>query len=102
MSYAFVKDVAATWERYQRFAEAISPTPPGLIVHVAGPTDEGYRIIEVWESREAWLRFSGEALGATVADEADLPWPPSIRELVPAHLVCRAGLAAEETARRTR
>jgi hypothetical protein len=29
----------------------------GLILHLAGRTDEGFRIIDVWESREARERF---------------------------------------------
>ena len=31
-------------------------SPDGLILHVAGPTDEGFRTIEIWETREAWER----------------------------------------------
>ena len=88
MSYAFVKDVAASWERYRSFADAISSPPRGLILHAAGPTDEGYRIIEVWESRQAWLRFRQDALGEATADDDALPSAPSFRDLEPAHLVC--------------
>jgi len=64
MSYVVVKDVAASWEQYQRFAKALAgPAPAGLIVHAAGPTDEGFRIVGVWESEEAWQRFA-DALGS--------------------------------------
>ncbi len=57
MSYAFVQDIAATWEQYEHFAAAIAARPGGLVIHVAGPTDEGFRIIGVWESEAAWERF---------------------------------------------
>ena len=62
MPYAFVQDVAASWEQYERLAGAlIEPAPAGLVLHVAGPTDEGFRIIAVWESEEAWQRLPGRA-----------------------------------------
>ena len=58
MPYAFVEDIAASWERYERFAAAFDgPSPDGLLLHAAGPTDEGFRIIGVWESEAAWDRF---------------------------------------------
>jgi hypothetical protein len=34
----------------------------GLIVHTAGFTGKGFRIFEVWESREAFERFVEERL----------------------------------------
>src|SRR4029079_3098718 len=57
MPYAFVNDVAASWEHYQRFERAFEGAiPDGLVLHAAGPTDEGFRIIAVWESEDAWER----------------------------------------------
>lgn len=85
MSYAFVEDFAASWERYARFAAALEGLPPrGLILHVAGPTDEGFRVISVWESEEAWARFAAERLGAE-PDEAVIA--PVFRALRPEHIV---------------
>ena len=80
MSYALVEDVAASWESYERFAAGIGRSQPdGLILHAAGRTDEGFRIIEVWESEEAWRRF---------ADGLDRPNAQRfVRELQPTHLV---------------
>ena len=86
MSYAFVQDVAASWQQYERFASAISLRPEGLILHVAGPTDEGFRIIGIWESESAWKRFEGEHL----LDRAPAgpPSPPAtFRALHPEHVV---------------
>lgn len=84
MPYVVVEDVAASWEQYQRFADALAgPAPTGLIVHAAGPTDEGFRIVAVWESEAAWQGFA-ERVGS--ADE----WPAEYevrRVLRPAHVV---------------
>lgn len=86
MTYAFVNDVAASWEHYQRFADALDgPAPDGLVLHAAGPTDEGFRIIEVWETEGAWERFRAERLGAAL--ETDAHVPPVFRALRPAHVV---------------
>ena len=58
MPYAVVQDVPASWDHYAQLAAVLgNPGPDGLILHVAGPTDEGYRTIEVWETRDAWRRF---------------------------------------------
>lgn len=84
MSYVVVEDVAASWERYERFAAALAgPAPAGLIVHAAGPTDEGFRIVGVWESEEAWLRFS-DLVGL---EEGSSEPPQVLRALRPAHIV---------------
>jgi hypothetical protein len=34
---------------------------PGLLVHVAGETPNGFRVVDVWESEEAFAKF-GAAL----------------------------------------
>ena len=36
--------------------------PEGQVSHIAGPTPEGFRVIDVWESREAFERFEHEVL----------------------------------------
>jgi hypothetical protein len=57
--FAVVDDVAASWERYAHFAARLEGVPPeGLILHAAGRTDEGFRIVEIWESEEAWRSFA--------------------------------------------
>lgn len=67
MTYAYVQDVAEDWENYARVAAALGDgVPEGLIVHAAGPTDWGFRIIDVWESRDAWERFRNERLRPAV------------------------------------
>ncbi len=92
MPYAFVEDIAASWEQYGRFAAAFDgPTPEGLILHAAGPTEEGFRIIGVWESEDAWRRFREERLDP---DAEVAQTPPTFRALSATHLV-RPGVRSE-------
>ncbi len=86
MTYAVVEDVPATWERYAAYAAALAgeTTPPGLVVSAAGPTDEGFRIIALWESEEAWNTFRA----SRPTDAALLP-APVVRTLQLAHVVRR-------------
>ena len=68
MTYAFVQDIASSWDRYEHLRAALTgPPPDGLILHLAGPTDEGFRIIGVWESERAWRRFQRENLQPALA-----------------------------------
>jgi hypothetical protein len=86
MSYAFVEDVAASWESYEGFAARLERSlPAGLILHAAGRTDEGIRIIEVWESEEAWSAFA-EAVDRP-EDDRFAAAPRYLRDLRPTHLV---------------
>ena len=84
MSYVVVEDVAASWEQYEPFADALAgPAPIGLIVHAAGPTDEGFRVVGVWESEDAWRRFAKELrhMGGSLSP------PQTVRALLPAHVI---------------
>jgi hypothetical protein len=98
VAYAFVQDIASTWEQYDRFtASLVEPVPIGLILHVAGPTDEGFRIINVWESEEAWQRFQTERLAPAIAALGGPARPePSFRDLHPSHVVL-GGISASRS-----
>jgi heme-degrading monooxygenase HmoA len=52
----------------------------GLLVHAAGQTEEGFCVVDVWESEEAVERFR-EAI-APIAAEVGIEEPP---EFFPAH-----------------
>lgn len=43
-------------------AEVTHGIPEGCIVHIMSPTDDGYRVTEVWESEEHWQRFRNDIL----------------------------------------
>ena len=89
MSHAIVQDVAASWVEYERVARGlVDPAPVGLILHVAGPTNEGVRTIDVWETQEAWQRFRDERLAPAIDALGGAARPePSLRELRPLQLV---------------
>jgi hypothetical protein len=79
MTYAVVHDVPASWEHYEPLGAALAnPVPGGLLLHVAGPTDEGFRVIDIWASREDWERFRARrpddvaALAPTVCRELNV------------------------------
>lgn len=68
MPWAFVQDTPdATLDEYDRVtAELGDEAPEGLIVHVAGPHGSGFRIMDVWESEEAFMRFRDQRLGPAI------------------------------------
>ena len=60
-------------------ADVESPSPEGFIAHLAGPTDNGWRVVDVWESEEAAGAFYGsERFQSMLADGPPIeqqPWP---------------------------
>lgn len=99
MPYAVVQDVPASWEQYEELAaHLLERIPDGLIYHVAGPTDEGYRTIEVWETKAAWERFRGLCEAAC----RSMLWAaPVLRELTAATAICGSALAGPAPPTRT-
>jgi hypothetical protein len=68
MAYAFVQDIASSWEQYERVAAGLTKSAPsGLILYLAGPTDEGFRIIALCETEAAFKRFQTERLQPAIA-----------------------------------
>jgi heme-degrading monooxygenase HmoA len=67
----------ATAEMYeqvmQRVAQSGEVPPPGAIFQVAGPAESGWRVISVWESREAFERFVEERLRPAWAEAGISP-----------------------------
>jgi hypothetical protein len=64
MAYAFVQTLKGMEDAdYDRIkAELGDDVPDGLILHVAGPVEGGYRYLDVWESKEQWAHFHDELL----------------------------------------
>jgi hypothetical protein len=83
-TYAVVQDVPASWDAYLEAVGKLGDwVPDGLLVHVAGPTDEGVRLIDIWESQIAWQNFRSERLGGA-AESSTLR--TTVRDLVVRHL----------------
>ncbi|MEN3279108.1 MAG: hypothetical protein V7607_248 [Solirubrobacteraceae bacterium] len=52
----------ANYDALSERLQAQDEPPAGLLVHTAGFTGHGFRIFEVWESREDYERFFSERL----------------------------------------
>ncbi len=62
--------------------------PEGLIFHAAGPVEQGWGVIDFWESRGAFDRFVQSQLMPTAQElgERAFPSPPDIREFPVHHI----------------
>jgi hypothetical protein len=63
----------ATLDQYDQIMQkmGLTPggaTPPGAISHWAAQTDEGLRVVDVWESQEAYDQFAAEQIGPYSAE----------------------------------
>lgn len=80
---AVVYDIAASWQDYHLIRGAGLEDPvPGLILHAAGPTQDGFRTIDVWASEQAWQAYRPRL--RNVFDH--LAEPPVVREMRIGHL----------------
>jgi hypothetical protein len=72
----------ATQERYDSVLDRLGmekgaeDLPQGLIFHVAGPTDKGFQVIDVWESRADFDRFVAQKLGPAIRATGLVPTTP--------------------------
>ncbi len=73
MAIAFLLEfVGVTSDQYDRVIERLElggKMAAGGRFHIAGPTDDGWRVVDVWESQEDFDRFSGEKLTAALEAE---------------------------------
>jgi hypothetical protein len=60
--------------------------PDGCELHIAGPVEQGWRVITVWESPEAFDRFREEKLLPALREVAGEEGPPPVEpEVTPVH-----------------
>jgi hypothetical protein len=73
--YGVMQDMPGVSEAEYRLVERnLGPDrPPGLVAHVSGPVEGGWRVINVWESEDACQRFVSERLmrAAGIAAQSD-------------------------------
>ncbi len=83
MAIAVLFEADGTWEQYEKalgkLDEAGWGTPEGRLYHVAGPTDNGFRVVDVWDSSETLEEF-GRVLVPIVQEVGFTPpelqvWP---------------------------
>ena len=48
----------------------------GILFHAAGPTEDGFRVVDVWESEQAFARF-GDVIGPLI-QEVGFPGEPRL------------------------
>ena len=78
MALAFVVEFPGG--RQEQFGQVLEKlqlggkSPPGQLFHVDGPIEGGWRVVDVWESQEAFDRFLQEKLGQAL-QEAGLATP---------------------------
>jgi hypothetical protein len=72
----------ATLDQYDQVIKRMGlvqggPMPSGGISHWVAATDDGMRVVDVWETREQYDRFAQEQIGPFSA-EAGIPAPPEL------------------------
>ncbi len=70
----------ATLEQYDQVIDKMGfrpggPGPPGEQFHWVTKTDDGIRVTDVWDSREAFDKFAQEKIGP-MSQEVGIPGPP--------------------------
>jgi hypothetical protein len=82
-----MKLVGVTQEQFDAAHDQINPerTPPkGLLFHASGPIDDGWGVIDFWESREDFDAFASRIPEAMAAAGVTSQGPPEIKEF-PVH-----------------
>ena len=64
MAVTFIFEVpGAGSEQYDAVMARLGPgSPAGRLFHIAGPSEEGWMVVDVWESTEAFEKFLAEDL----------------------------------------
>jgi len=62
MAWGFVTELPITLADYDRLNGEIGQDPDGLILHTSSQKGNGVRIVDVWESKDAYERFERDTL----------------------------------------
>jgi hypothetical protein len=95
MTFGIVFDVSAPIEFYDAVHAAVrrrtGDAADGLLVHVGRATDRGFEVLEIWQSREQYERFTTEVLGPVLAELPGQPdQQPDVVEFEPRGLTVPA------------
>jgi hypothetical protein len=82
----FVGGTQANYDAAHAVMEVHTDPPAGMIVHSAGPIEDGWGVIDFWESRAAFEAFVQERLMPRLHGLGDqgFPSPPEVKEF-PVH-----------------
>jgi len=85
MAVAYLMQFAGvTPEQYDAVMQELnlgSKPPKGALLHMAGPSEDGWRVVDVWESQEIFDAFVSAKLGPAlhhagiVEQPAIMAWP---------------------------
>jgi uncharacterized protein (DUF1330 family) len=69
-----------TRQQYEAVVTTVNQagSPAGALFHAGGPTDHGYRVVEVWQTREAAEAFYGSELYRRAVSAAEVATEPEI------------------------
>lgn len=73
MAVTMVQEMpGATQAVYDKILDKLGIGPEGALIegqlaHIASPMDGGWRVVDVWESEEAFNKFAEERLGPAMA-----------------------------------
>ncbi len=75
MAIALILDLPGVTEAQYATARGMlgETLPPGNLIHVAGQTEDGWRVVEVWESPEAIDAFFRSAAAGAAFQAAGMP-----------------------------
>ncbi len=83
MAVALIMDfMGATLDQYDQVIEKMElggKTPPGATFHWCAATDDGIRVVDIWDDRATFDKFAEEKIGPITA-EVGVPNPPEITE----------------------
>ena len=72
MTWGVVIDVPAPIEMYDavhaEIRRRVGQAVDGLLVHLSRPTEGGFQVIEVWESREDFAHYDTDIVGPIAAE----------------------------------
>jgi hypothetical protein len=74
----------ATLEQYDQVMKLMSldggsrPVPPGALFHWVARTDDGIRVVDVWETKEQFDAFAEKEIGP-YSQQVGIPAPPETR-----------------------
>ena len=74
----------ATLDQYNEVMKLMSlddgtrPAPPGAIFHWVAQTDDGIRVVDVWETKEQFEKFAQEQIGP-FSQEVGITDPPEMQ-----------------------
>ena len=85
MAVGVVMEFEGTLDQYDQVVDAMGltpggPTPPGALFHWVTKTDTGFRVTDVWETREAFDQFAQEQIGPNAAAAGLSPPQPAFHE----------------------